>query len=880
MKNVLFIAAILAASTGMGYALSPTTNEAASEPRTSSYRVTGTVIDENGEPLPGAHIMLKGRSIGTITDGNGQFSLNAAQGSELVVRYLGYEDYEFSANPGTPQTIRMTANKIHQLNEIVVKSVKAQKEAPFSKTNIEQEELEEFSKTGRELPMLFTHTPGVVAFGENGLGTGTVYMRIRGAADSRINVTLDGVPLNSPEDQCVFWANMNSYSSLLGGAQIQRGVGTSSNGDGAFGGTIALTSKAPGTKPSAEVSASYGSYNTFNVGGSFSTGLFSDHWIFDGAYHETNTDCYMHGTSGRSGSYYGGLAYMGDKFVVRLKNFGNFEKTGQAWNGLDTGDLLDWNYGGMGTGLFEYKDFYKAGLGKYNSLYEHLVDPYDPSKGTERYKMADGTLWDKTTDNFWQNRTILSLAWEINDQWTTSASLHYCHGYGYYNEFRYDKKLSSFGMIAAENDGYGNLIKKTDFVRKKGLRQNVYGLVWNANYKEEHWDIIGGLSAQRFDGNHFGYVTYAAHPDVAKKYLSNGDFKYYDSDATKDDYNVFAKATYHFTDEWDVFGDIQYRHVTYKTDGINDRFYDDETGYINQRLDIDKKYDFFNPKVGISYHKDGHHAFISIANSHREPERNNFTDNGSYPAPKAESLIDAEIGYNYLAKRWNVGANLYWMHYKDQFVQTGELSDIGENLTTNIDKSYRLGMELTAAWTILPGLTIEGNAALSQNKVKDFNEHVENWDDWEGNTDESGKAYDGVGFDVIHYDNSTLAFSPSVILNGFITYRKNGFTATWHTNYVSRQYLDNTECKQRSLPSFSTSDISANYVFTFKNAGIKEMILGVNVNNIFNLHYAASGWVYSAIYASGGNPEGNRYTEIGYIPQAGTTAMGSITLKF
>ena len=873
------MAAIMAASTSMGYALSSTANEAMADQRTASHRVTGTVVDENGEPLPGTHIMLKGRSIGTITDGNGQFSLNAASGTELVARYLGYEDLTFTAEPGTMQQIRMTASKIHQLNEIVVKSVKAQKEAPFSKTNIEQEELEEFSKTGRELPMLFTHTPGVIAYGENGLGTGTVYMRIRGAADSRINVTLDGVPLNSPEDQCVFWANMNSYASLLGGAQIQRGVGTSTNGDGAFGGTIALTSKAPNTKPSAELSGSFGSYNTFNVGGSFSTGLFAEHWIFDGAYHETNTDGYMHGTSGRSGSYYGGLAYMGNKFIIRLKNFGNFEKTGQAWNGLDTGELLDWNYGGMDTGLFDYKDFYDAGLGRYNTLYEHLVDDYDPSKGTERYKMSDGSYWSKTTDNFWQNRTILSLAWEINDHWTTSASAHYTHGYGYYNEFRYNNKLSKFGLPNFTLSD-GSTLKRTDFVRQKGLSQDQLGLVWNVNYKDERWDIIGGLSLQDFWSNHFGYLTYIANSEMSSKYLKDGDYQYYDSDADKLDGNLFTKATYHLTDQWDIFADVQYRHVSYSTDSVNGKFIATDDGYTNQRLDIDKKYDFFNPKVGISLHQDGHHAFASFAMSNREPERNNFTDNGNYPAPKAEQLLDTEIGYNYMSKRWTVGANFYWMHYKDQFVQTGELSDIGENLTTNIDKSYRLGMELTAAWTLLPGLTIEGNAALSQNKIKDFDEYVENWDDWEGNTDASGKAYDGDGFDVIHYDNSTLAFSPSVILNGFITYRKNRLTATWHTNYVSRQYLDNTECKQRSLPSFSTSDLSANYVFTFKNRGIKEMILGFNINNIFNLHYAASGWVYSAIYESGGNPEGNRYTEIGYIPQAGTTAMGSITIRF
>ena len=194
---------------------------------------------------------------------------------------------------------------LEQLQEVVVSGVRAQKNAPFAVANIQKAELQQFSTTGQELPFLFSRTPGVLAWSENGLGTGTSYLRIRGAGDSRINVTLDGVPLNSPEDQCVFWANMNSYSSLLGSVQIQRGVGSSTNGDGAFGGTVSLQSKTPSLTPSAEVSASYGSYNTFNVGGSFSTGLLWKHWLFDGAYHETNTDGYIHGTSGRSGSYYG-----------------------------------------------------------------------------------------------------------------------------------------------------------------------------------------------------------------------------------------------------------------------------------------------------------------------------------------------------------------------------------------------------------------------------------------------------------------------------------------------------------------------------------------------------------------------------------------------
>ena len=231
------------------------------------------------------------------------------------------------------------STEVERLQEVVVKGVRAQKNAPYAISNIKKKELNDFSKTGRELPFLFAKTPGVMAWSENGLGTGTTYMRIRGAGDSRINVTLDGVPLNSPEDQCVFWANMNSYGSLLGSVQIQRGVGTSTNGDGAFGGTVALTSATPQQTPGGEVSFSYGSYNTMNVGGQFSTGLLLKHWILDGAYHQTTTDGFVNGTKGRSGSYYGGLSYLAsDNLVVRYKNIGNFERTGQAWNGVTAGD--------------------------------------------------------------------------------------------------------------------------------------------------------------------------------------------------------------------------------------------------------------------------------------------------------------------------------------------------------------------------------------------------------------------------------------------------------------------------------------------------------------------------------------------------------------
>lgn len=766
--------------------------------------------------------------------------------------------------------------KINELNEVVVKAVKAPQNAPFAVSRIDYQELQQFSRTAQELPFLFSRTPGVISWSENGLGTGTTYMRIRGAGDSRINVTLDGVSLNSPEDQCVFWANTNSYASLLGNVQIQRGVGTSTNGDGAFGGAIALTTRSSSYLPTLDVNASYGSYNTYNVGANFSTGMTGirvprGFLSIDGAYHHTGTDGYIHGTSGNSGSYFAGITLINPdgNIKVSYKNIGNYEKTGQAWNGVDSGELLDWNYGGMGTGIFGYHDLYKAGLGRFNTLYEHLNDSYDPSAGTSRYQMADGSLWPRTTDNFWQNHNLLSLAYQVNSHWSTSGTIHYTHGHGYYEEFRSSNKLSKFGLADYPLSD-GSLLKRTDFVRQKGLTQDTYGMVWNANYQDRRWDIIGGASFQNFQATHYGYLTYVANPELRQAILVQGRWQYYDSTADKSDISSFLKGTCHITPAWDIFADMQYRHVGFATSGINDKFYalDDGT-YANQRLDISRQYNFANPKAGISFHRSGHNAYASYALSHREPERNNFTDNGAYPAPRAEILNDMELGYSFTHPTWNAGANLYTMLYHNQFVQTGQVSDIGESLTTNIRRSYRLGIELTAGLTLTSWLSLQANAALSQNSIRDFDEYIEDWD-WTN----------GQQYTIRHYDHSTLAFSPSAIVNGFADFDLHGFQATWHTGFVSRQYLDNTGTTQRSLPSYSRTDLTLSYTLPCGQRGLKSTIFSLHLDNLFNAHQATSGWVYSALYASGGNPEGNRFTQIGYIPLSGFTLLGTLTLKF
>ena len=775
-----------------------------------------------------------------------------------------------------PNVFETDSLRLQQLNEVVIDGVRAHENEPFATSNISRQELDEYSKSGRELPFLFARTPGVISWSENGTGIGTTYMRIRGAGDSRINVTLDGVALNSPEDQCVFWANMNSYASLLGSAQVQRGLGTSSVGDGAFGGSIALTSKVPNPEKSAELTASYGSFNTLRLGGAFSTGTILNSIIIDGAYNMTQTDGFIHGTQGKAGSYYGGLIWTpGDNFMIRYRNIGNFENTGQAWNGVTAGNddlsIMDGIYGER-TLIKTYKDLWNVGLGRFNSLYESLTitpleqktvgKPY--SYTTNRYQMKDGSYWDRTTDNFWQDHNILTLAWAVNDALTTSLTAHYTYGYGYYDEFRPNNKLKKFGLSNYTAPD-ASVVKKSDFVRKKGLEQHTYGAIWNTAYNTGRLDLRSGISFQQFNGNHFGYLTYVGNDALSDYLLAAGDYKYYDSDATKTDASAYVKAGFDITAGLHAFADIQYRHVGYKTDGYNDKFIDNGDGtYGKHYLDIDKKYDFFNAKAGLTYTIGNNRLYALVAEAGREPERNNFTDNGNYPLPEAEHMLDIEAGYDYSGSIWHAGFNLYRMNYDNQFVQTGAESDIGEKLTANVKDSYRMGVEIEAGVSPMRWLNLEANAALSQNRIKDFTEVVEDWDN---------------GWTTIHYDNSTLAFSPSAILNGFIDLNLGRFKATWHTGYVSRQFLDNTANNDRSLPAYSLSDLSFSYTVPF-NKALRSIVVGGELNNVFNTHCATSGWVYSALYESGGHGNDNRYYQIGFIPAAPFSALAHITFKF
>ncbi|MCQ2184505.1 MAG: TonB-dependent receptor plug domain-containing protein [Bacteroidales bacterium] len=718
------------------------------------------------------------------------------------------------------------------LQESVATAVLAPRNAPFAVSNISRDALEKFSSESAELPFLLTGIPGVTATSDNGIGSGTSYLRIRGCDGSRINVTIDGVSLNSPEDETVFWANMNSYSDFLSSVQVRRGVGPSTCGDGAFGGSIALTTKDPSPEPSIRAGGSYGSFNTFKGGINLSSGRLWNHLSLDGGFNASGTDGYVDGTAGRSGSYYGAAIWKGNNFTLRYRHIGNFEHTGQAWNGVEGGSK-------------SYRQLYEEGLGRHNNLIG-------------------------AADHFRQNHNILSAAWAPAPQWNLSAALRYSGGSGYYTETKKDCALSKFGLSEFIGED-GSIVKTSDLTRKKGLDEHTWSTVLCARWKNDRLSVSGGVHAQFFKAWHYGYLTGISNPSLAEKI---GDmYRYYSSDARKNEVSPYVKVTWDFARNWSAYADIQYRHVFYTTDGQNDKFVIRGGGIEQQMLDVREFYDFLNPKAGVSFHSGPHSAFACWAMSSREPQRNNFTDNGHHGAPRPEHLLDYEAGYSFSGKRVSTCITLYYMDFRDQLVQTGEISDIGEALTANVAKSLRTGAEITASWKVNRHIDLNAAAAFSLSRIKDFEEVVDDWDS------PSGARR-------IHYDSTPIAFSPAVTAGAGLNFHLGSLSAALEGHFVSRQYLDNTASADRSLPAYGTLDLRLDYRLDI-GAGhpaagriIPGIDFFVKLGNMSDSHHAASGWVYSAVSESQGYTPEKRYMEFGWFPVAGFTATGGISIDF
>lgn len=732
------------------------------------------------------------------------------------------------------------------LDEVVINATRANAGTPMAYSNVSKDELAK-NNYGQDVPYLISQTPSVVVTSDAGTGIGYTGYRVRGTDANRINVTVNGVPVNDSESHTVFWVNMPDFASSVENIQVQRGAGTSTNGAASFGATIGMQTQKPELTPYAEVHSAAGSYGTYKNTVKGGTGLLYDHFVFDARYSKLNSDGFIDRSKADLSSYYGSAAYYAGATMIRYQLFGSSERTNQAWNYVPSDSLRNGNRTFNNCGMYTEKD-------------ENGNDVLG-ADGKPIYRYYD------QTDNYWQQHHHLTAAHRFENNWDLHATLHYTKGKGYYEDYKERAKLYKYNLNPFTNAS-GSTVKKTDLVRRKWLRNHFYGGIFNATYTGVKLNTVIGGGVSNYDGNHTGNVIWARNYNNLSP-----DHEYYDSDAQKLEYNVFVKANYSFTSWLSGYADLQYRGIHYTSNGTTDNFdYDDK----QQVIDINEYFNFFNPKVGLSASHNGHNVFASFAIANREPNRNNYTDAGINEYPTHETLYDYEAGYTYNGRIGMAGVNLYYMDYKNQLILTGKLSEIGEALTSNIKDSYRMGIELMGSVRICNWLDWRGNVAFSSNKIRNFTETV---DEYTLYPDGDGGTYeDWEGTREIFYKKTDIAMSPDIVANSSFDFHIGDFAASFNSVYVGRQYLDNTSSKSRSLDPYFVNNVQLGY--SFYPRFMKEIALGVRVNNLFNTKYETNGWVYSYINEATGHNNGNRVVQDGKAAQAGTNVMASLTLRF
>ena len=714
-----------------------------------------------------------------------------------------------------------------ELDDVNIMSTRATKTTPVAFTNISGEQIEKVN-FGQDLPYLLSMTPSAITTSDAGGGIGYTTLRVRGVDATRINVTANGIPINDAESHSVFWVNLPDLASSVKDIQVQRGAGTSTNGAGAFGASVNLQTGHSALKPYAEFSGSYGSFNTHKETVKVGTGLIGDHWTFDARLSNISTDGYIDRASVGLNSYYLQGAYYTDNTSVKLITFAGKERTYHAWNYAS-----------------------KEEMAEYGRKYNSCGYMYTDENGVAHY-------YDDQTDNYVQKNWQLLVNHTFSPAWNLNVGLHYTKGDGYYQEYKDGRTLVEYALQPFMQDGA--LVDESDLVRKKAMDNHFGGGVFSLNYKDERLNASLGGALNRYEGDHFGKVLWV------KNYagMLSPDHEYYRNVGTKTDGNVYLKADYSLTDNLNAYADLQYRHIDYTIEGNNDKW-NSVTNDGLQRLDIDDTFDFFNPKFGLSWQINDHNrVFGSFSVAQKEPTRNNYTD-GKFPEhPKAERLLDYELGYVFANKWLNIGANLYYMDYKDQLVLTGELNEIGEPVAANVPESYRMGVELMAGVKLDCGFTWDINATLSKNRVKDFTETLYE-DEWVGGEQWTTKKGD-----------THIAFSPDFILNNQFGYNYKGFSASLQSQYVSKQYMSNADCENHVLDAYFVSNL--NLAYTFKLPSLKSVTVGCTVYNLFNEEYENNGYAGSGFYYDG--DQRVRYDYAGYAAQAGTNFLAHLTLKF
>ncbi|WP_080237467.1 TonB-dependent receptor [Spirosoma rigui] len=771
--------------------------------------ISGTVRETDDQAtasqlLPGAAITIEGTYIGTFTDASGNFRLTNLKPGPVSVRVslLGYEPQTQMLNLTQDVTLPIVLKKTAiAVDEVVVSATRANQKSAIAYTDVSRRDLDKLNM-GQDIPQLLNFTPSIVTTSDAGTGVGYTGIRIRGSDATRVNVTLNGIPYNDAESQGTFFVDMPDFASSVSSIQIQRGVGTSTNGAGAFGASVNIQTNKLEAKPYAETNLSAGSFGTRKVNVLAGTGLLNNHFVLDARLSKINSDGYVDRAFSDLKSFYLSGGYYSDKSFIRFNVFSGQERTYQSWGGVPE-NLLKTN---------------------------RTFNPY---------------TYENEIDNYQQDNYQLIGSHELSRNWRLNTSFFYTKGKGYYEQYRPNDKYSNYGL---PNVTIGDsIIQRTDIIRRRWLANDYYGTVFSLDYNS-----FGKLTANigggwnQYQGGHYGEIIWAR---VAGN--TNIRDRYYNDDAVKTDFNLYAKAFYQFSPKLNAFADMQVRTVGYSFLGFNSQL---------QNVQQSASLTFFNPKAGVTYTlNDRSTVYASVGVGHREPNRDDYTQSTPQSRPKAEQLIDYEAGYKIQSSGLAFTANLYYMDYKNQLALSGKLNDVGAANRINIPVSYRAGIELEAGVRLAKNLRWNVNATFSQNKVKNFTEYLDNFDDG------SQQSF--------QYRETDISFSPNVIAGSQLLFTPaKGLELGLLSKHVGKQYLDNTSNEGRKLNAYTTNDIRI--IYSIKPKFAQEIAFTLLFNNVLNELYESNGYTFAYI------AEGKVTAENAYYPQAGRNFLAGIRVRF
>lgn len=784
--------------------------------------ITGIATDAaSGEPLAGASIRLDNTRWGATADLQGRFQIrNVAAGAyALVASYVGFRTYIQAIEVGQEPlhlTLALERSSL-QADEVVVSAIRANEKTATTFTNVSREEIRE-RNFGQDLPYLLEQTPSLIVNSDAGTGIGYTGIRIRGSDITRINVTVNGIPINDAESHGAFFVNMPDLASSIQDVQVQRGVGTSTNGGAAFGASLNIRTTGFNQEAYGEVNNTYGSFDTWKHTVAFGTGLIRDKFTFDGRLSRISSDGYIDRASSNLKSYYLSGGYLGKTGMLKFITFSGREKTYQAWNGV-------------------------------------------PQDKLETDRTFNSLTYDNETDNYQQDHYQLHFAKTLGGHFDFGGAFHLTRGRGYYEQYKENQRLENYNIpLLVLGD---TTIARTDLIRQKWLDNYFYGATYALNYNPAgaRFSATLGGGWNRYEGDHFGEVIWA-------RFASSSEIRqrYYQGDARKTDFNIFTKANYQLTPALSLFGDIQYRTIGYGLAGTDDNQRD-----VTQQAD----FQFLNPKAGLTYTvSDQHQVYASYAVGNREPVRSDFVDRKGSAQPRPETLYNLEAGYRFRqdqaswlgrSARLQLDANLYHMDYYNQLVLTGQLNDVGAPLRTNIRDSYRAGIELAGLVHLQNFAELSSTLTLSRNKIKNYQETVYVYDA-DYNVEEVMQN---------NYRQTDISFSPNVVsahqlellplpsLRAAVLYKT-----------VGRQYLDNTSSRDRQIAGYGVMDLRLRYLL--RPGLLREAEIALLVNNVLNKKYVNNGYTFSEQYA--GDP--TRYDYNYYYPQATRNFLLSLNLRF